>query len=274
MIDKIPYLGAGLSYRPVFSGELYKHQDKIDFLEIVADHYIDAPAEKLAELDLLKKHFTLIPHAINLSLGSSDGIDQAYLRKLASLIERVDPPYWSEHISFSVAAGIEIGHLSPLPFTNESLDVLSNNIDKASALIKKPLILENISYLVNLPSVEMKEEDFLKKLLSRNDCGLLLDVTNLFYNSCNHQYNVENFLGVIPKDRIVQLHFTGGIYRDGKFIDNHSRRTPVEVWDLMRKILAHSNVKGVILERDDSNPDFTEILHDVEEARKLILNRA
>jgi uncharacterized protein (UPF0276 family) len=271
MIQTIPYLGAGLSYRSVFSSEIFKHQEEIDFLEIVADHYIDAPVEKLAELDLLRKHFVLIPHAINLSLGSSEGIDESYLKKLASVINRIDPPYWSEHISFTKAGGIEIGHLSPVPFQKESLEVLWKNIDHAARFINKPLILENISYLVNLPSAEMKEEEFLNRLLSKVDCGLLLDVTNLFYNSSNHQYDLENFLSVIPKEKIVQLHFTGGIYREGKFIDNHSSMTPDEVWSVMKKVLAIAKVKGVILERDDSYPDFSEILHDIEKA-KAILN--
>lgn len=269
-MKKIPLLGVGLSFRSSFGADVFLHQDKIDFLEIIADHYIDVPPEKMEELNLLKRNFTLIPHAINLSLGSSDELDQRYLEKLSSLIEIIDPPYWSEHISFSKIGDIEIGHLSPMPFTHASIEILTRNIGIVKSIIRKPLILENISYLVNIPGAEMTEGEFLSKLFSHVDAGLLLDVTNLFYNSQNNLYNVEEFLNKIPLEKIVQLHFTGGMYRDGKFIDNHSCQTPQEVWCLMQKILSKTNVKGLILERDDSNPDFNEILVDIIKARNLL----
>lgn len=268
--EDIPFLGVGLSFRAPFIQDVFKYQDKIGFLEIIADHYVDATREKTEELKLLCKHFTVIPHAINLSLGSTDGIDKNYLEKLASLVQRINPPYWSEHIAFSRSGGIEIGHLSPLPFSNRSIDTIAANVEQVKKLIKPPLILENISYLVDLPGHKMKETEFLKSVLDSTDAGLLLDITNLCYNSNNHNYDPEDFLNQIPLEKVVQLHFTGGIIQDGKFIDNHSKKTPEEVWSLMRKLLKRKMPKGLILERDDSNPDFDEILAEIDKAKSVI----
>jgi uncharacterized protein (UPF0276 family) len=92
---------------------------KVDFLEITADHFMDAPNWKIDQLKKLKESFTLIPHALDLSIGSSEGIDEVYLEKLAEVIDLTCPPYWSEHLAFTKAAGLELGHLAPLPFTDE-----------------------------------------------------------------------------------------------------------------------------------------------------------
>ena len=156
-------------------------------------------------LELLEEHFTLIPHAINLSLGSSEGVDPDYLEKLAKLIERLDPPWWSEHISFSRAGGIDIGHLSPLPFSEEAVEVLCRNIKKVKCRISTPLILENISYLVDVPGGVISEDEFLVQVLEQTDCGMLLDVMNLYANSVNHGYDPYSFLERLPLERIVQL---------------------------------------------------------------------
>ncbi|HCF25685.1 MAG TPA: DUF692 domain-containing protein, partial [Cyanobacteria bacterium UBA11049] len=172
----LPTLGVGIGFRQPFRSELFLHQQQVDFLEIVAEHYLDVPAQKQQELELLAAHFPLIPHAINLSLGSAEGLDTDYLTKLANLIKRLNPPWWSEHICFTKAGGVDIGHLSPLPYTREAVDVVCRNIEQVRCYIDTPLILENITYMFAVPGGEMTEAEFLRQIVERSDCGLLLDV--------------------------------------------------------------------------------------------------
>ncbi len=270
MTETLPYLGVGLSHRMQFGPEIFIHKEKIGFLEIIADHYIDCTYEKKEELKLLKDHFVLIPHAINLSLGSADGINKKYAEKLARLVESINPPWWSEHISFSKIGEIEIGHLTPLPFTTQAADLFAENVKAVKEIIPTPLILENISYLVNIPDAEMTEPAFITKILSGTNCGLLFDLTNLHYNSVNNGYNAIDFIKSIPSERVVQFHFTGGVTRWDKLIDSHSSPTPPEVWELMRFVKQHTKVRGAILERDDQFPDFKEILRDLELAAEIM----
>ena len=129
----------------------------------------------------------------NLSLGSAEGLNREYLSELTELVQRVNPPWWSEHIAFTKAEGVEIGHLSPLPFNRSSIDAFCDNVCEAQDRIETPLILENITYTVDLPWHEMEENKFLGELLDRTGCGLLLDVTNLFINSQNHGMILLNF---------------------------------------------------------------------------------
>jgi uncharacterized protein (UPF0276 family) len=189
------------------------------------------------------------------------------LSELTELVQRVNPPWWSEHIAFTKAEGVEIGHLSPLPFNRESIDAFCDNVCEAQDRIETPLILENITYTVDLPWHEMEENKFLGELLDRTGCGLLLDVTNLFINSQNHGYDPVEFLKTIPPERIIQLHFVGGMMKDGKWIDNHSQNTQDDIFQLIDSVLQYAPVKGVILERDANFPPFTTITDELKRAR-------
>ncbi len=252
----------GLGFRPQLKSDIFLYQNEIDFLEITADHYLDATPQKLSELELLKKHFPLIPHGLNLSLGSAEGIDESYLEKFANLVENVQPEWFSDHICWTKSGGIDIGHLSPVPFTNESLKVLIRNISQVKNRIKTPLILENITYMFRYPFAEMDEAEFL-------DCGLLMDVTNLYINSINHQFDWRKFLDNIPLERVIQLHFVGGHQHKNYLIDSHSYQTPNEIWEVFGEVCSRANVKGAILERDGNFPLFAEILKELQTARVL-----
>jgi hypothetical protein len=271
-MKNLPKLGVGVGFREQLRAGLFLHRAEIDFLEITADHYLDATEQKLAELELLKQHFPLVPHGLNLSLGSAEGIDAKYLEKLAALIEEIQPAWFSEHICFTKSGGVDIGHLAPLAFTRESLKVLKRNVARVREFIKTPLILENIAYMVRFPFSEMDEAEFIGELIEETDCGLLLDVTNLYINSVNHGYDWRKFLENLPAERIVQLHFVGSHRHGNLLIDGHAHRTEDEIWNVFREVCVKSNVRGAILERDENFPPFTEILEELETARNLLKN--
>ena len=266
---QLPALGVGLGFREPFRSDLFLHQGRVDFLEITADHYLDASPEKERELELLARHFTLIPHGLSLSLGSAEGVDETYLGKLAALVNRLNPPWWSEHVAFTHAGGVEIGHLAPLPFTREAVEALSHNISRVRRRIEAPLILENITYPFTLPGAELTEADFLSEVLAASECGLLLDITNLHVNAINHHYDLDAFLDRLPLQRVVQLHFVGPHRRGDVLVDSHSHPTPPEVWALMDAVVERAPVKGIILERDEVLPPFEELAAELERARAL-----
>lgn len=268
-LESLPVLGVGMGYRDPLRKEILQYTDGIDFLEITADNFLQSPNTRWVFLDALRSRYTLIPHGLNLSLGSAEGLNREYLSELTELVQRVNPPWWSEHIAFTKAEGVEIGHLSPLPFNRESIDAFCDNVCEAQDRIETPLILENITYTVDLPWHEMEENKFLGELLDRTGCGLLLDVTNLFINSQNHGYDPVEFLKTIPAERIIQLHFVGGMMKDGKWIDNHSQNTQDDIFQLIDSVLQYAPVKGVILERDANFPPFTTIADELERARDL-----
>ena len=213
----------------------------------------------------------MIPHGLDLSLGSAEGLDHAYLDRVAALIERVDPPWWSEHVAFTRAGDYAIGHLAPLPFTTEALDTMSANIEQVRERIAVPLILENITYTLDFGEQQLSEAAFLRELCERTDCGLLLDVTNLRLNALRHAYNEGDFLSALPLDRVVQLHFVGAERVGEEWVDSHGAAMSAELWDLFGQVVSKTpNLKGAVLERDKNFPPFGEILAELDEARRLL----
>ena len=268
-LEDLSPLGVGLGYRPPFLADLFANRDQVDFLEIVADHYFDASREKLDELDLLAHHFTLIPHGLDLSIGSAEGIDRAYLDRFAGLVDRLAPPYWSEHLAFTRAGGVSIGHLACLPQTREAIDVVLANLETVRRHISAPLILENITATVLIPGAEMEEPEFVGAVLREADCGWLCDVTNLFTNAFNQGREAEAELDRWPFERVVQMHFAGGRMSGGVLIDSHDGPTAPEVWNLLEAAVARSKVKGIILERDERLPPLRDLLDELQKARAI-----
>lgn len=262
-----PRLGVGLGYRDVYQSDIFQKRSSIDFLELVADHFFEPTHNRQRQKEILRSHFPLIPHGLALSLGSADGLDEAYLALIAKLVNELDPPWWSEHIAFTRAGGIDIGHLTSLPKTNETLATLRCNIARARSLIAKPLILENITETIRYPGQQLEDSEFLNRLLVENDCGLLLDVTNLYANSVNYRFDPLQVLWRLPPDRIVQLHFVGGHWENNLFVDSHSARASDEIWELLEEVLKFAPVKGIVLERDENFPPIEELLEELAQAR-------
>jgi uncharacterized protein (UPF0276 family) len=259
-------LGAGLSYRRELRAEIFAHRTSFDCLELVADHFFESTA--LRELDLLGAHFPLLVHGLDLSLGSADGCDAGYLKRLARVVEHAGAAWWSEHIAFTQAGGIRFGHLAPLPFTNEALDTVCRNVERAQRRINAPLMLENISSALELPG-EMPEAEFVSAIAERTGCGLLLDVTNLYTNAMNRGFTASDYLEQIPRGTPVQLHFAGGFWDEGELIDSHSEPTPEPVWDVLRAAVERFDVRAMILERDDNLPPIEDLIAELERARSL-----
>ncbi len=266
-MNELRKIGVGIGFREAFRADLFLHRAKIDFLEITADHYFDSNDFKKQELELLKQHFPLIPHGLDLSLGSAEGIDEEYLEKFAALVESIKPEWFSDHLCFTKSGGKNIGHLAPVPYTFEALKIFVKNISYVKKRIETPLILENITYMVRFPSSEMSEAEFITKILEETDCGLLLDVTNLYINSRNFDFCWRKFLDEIPLERVVQLHFVGSHTHGNLLIDAHSHKTENEIWQVFKEVCQRCDVKGAILERDGNFPPFQEILQEIETAK-------
>lgn len=269
-LTDLPNLGVGIGFRPQLRSEIFMNREEIDFLEITSDHYIDSPAKKLEELELLAENFPLIPHSLELSLGSAEGVDEDYLEKLADVVAIARPAWFSDHLCFTRSGGVKIGHLAPVPFTEEALSVFVQNIERVKKRISAPFILENITYNVEYPSSTMRENEFIRRVLEETDCGLLLDVANLYINSVNLHFDWREWLAEVPIERIVQLHFVGAHRGHDRLIDAHSDPTGDDVWNVFREVIVHCDIKGAVLERDGNFPEFDELASELKISRGLI----
>ncbi len=270
MYENLPAIGVGIGWRKEIADGILKNRERIDWCEIITEHYINVTPDKLDHIEKISKIFPLIPHGIDLSIGTDVPIEDEYLAGLEILVERLNPPWVTDHLCFTRVPGVNIGQLTPLQFSERVIEIVVEKVKRVKERINKPFLLENITYYFKIPGSELSESEFITRILEKADVGLLLDVCNLFMNSQNHGYDPYEFLQSIPLERVVQLHIAGGVRHKDKWIDTHSHSVHDEVFELVDYIVEHAPVKGILLERDSNYPaSFTEILEELERAREI-----
>jgi uncharacterized protein (UPF0276 family) len=269
-VARVPYLGSGLGYRRQLRDAILASADAVDLLEVVTEQFLDSP-ERFVELGELCEQFTVIPHGVGLSIGSAAPLDREYLAKIRRVSEFTRCAYYSEHLALTRVPGIDIGHLSPLWFTEKVLACTIRNVKQVQDLLGKPIALENVTYQFEIPGREMNQSEFFGRLVEATGCAILLDLTNLYINSVNHRFDPLAFLAELPVERIVQIHLAGGFWSEGVLVDGHSEEVHSEVWQLLEHLTRLVDVRASILEHDDNFPDDASVLfRQVKRAREII----
>lgn len=268
-LGSLPALGVGLGYRRELDAAIMANQESIDCLEIITENFLRTPVG--GPLEQLRDRFAVVPHGVEMSIGTEGPLDTGYLDDLAELVARVRAPWCSDHLSFTRAGGVSIGQLTPLVRTRALADRIADKARQVQQRAGTAFLLENITYHLDFPA-ELSEAEFITRVVERAGCGLLLDLTNVYVNATNHGYDPFAFLDAIPLERVVQLHLAGGYRSDGTLIDSHSAPVPAEVWQLLDYVAGRMPAaRCLILERDQEFPDdFGELTADLRRARAAL----
>lgn len=275
MLAGLPFLGVGLGYRPDLDRQIWANQASIDWLELISEHYLARPREQLDQALRLRGAFPLVPHGVELSIGTPGELDPAYLDALAELVALVGAPWCSDHLCFTRAGGIALGQLTPLPRTRAVAADVARKARQVQERVGVPFLLENISYYIDIEG-QLSEAEFLTEVMEGCECGLLLDLANVFVNAGNHGFSALEFLAAIPLERVVQVHLAGGEESPDALLDTHSAPVPDEVFALLRHLVERApNLRAVLIERDSDFPDdFQELADDLAGAREILGVRA
>jgi len=266
----LPFLGVGIGFRREIESQILAHRSSIDWLEVISEHYMGQSPERNAHAQRLRKVFPLIPHGIEMSIGTDGELDATYIGSLAEFVKTIQAAWFSDHLCFTRAGNIALGQLVPLQRTRAIAAHVSRKAQFLQSEIGIPFLLENITYYIDLKE-ELSESEFILEIMNQCECGLLLDLTNVYINSTNHNFDPLKFLDNIPMERVVQVHLAGGKKSPTAFLDTHGAPVHKEVFELLRYTVPRApNLKGVLVERDQDYPsDFTELLNDLETARKI-----
>lgn len=270
---QLPILGVGMGLRNEVEDETFEHAAQIDWLEIISEQFMGLGGKSRARLDRALKVFPLIAHGVGLSLGSTDEIDQDYIRSLKKLLKHIDAPWWSDHLCFSAFGGVQTHELLPLPFSREAVAHCVTRAKKVQEMTDIPFLLENITYYMRMPGSELDEAQFLSEVLEQADCGLLLDINNVYVNSLNHKFNPFEFMDQIPLERTVQIHIAGHHHAPefDAYVDTHGATPPRPVLDLLKYVMERVPVNAILLERDQHFPDeFSELLAELDDIRSVV----
>lgn len=261
--------GFGLGLRTPHYSDFLESPQRVDWLEILSDNYLVPGGKPLVMLDAIRADYPVVMHGVALSIGAADGPDRAYLAALAALARRVEPLWISDHLCWTGVHGRVLHDLYPLPYTDASIDVVVRNVHIAQEVLKRPLVLENVSSYVSFESSEMTEWEFITEVCQRTGCRLLLDVNNIHVSSVNHGFDARAFLRGVPADRVQQIHLAGHTDHGDHLIDTHDHPVADPVWALYAEALARLGPVATMIERDDRIPPLAELVCELDRAREI-----
>lgn len=263
----LPNLGLGVGLRTAHFPHLLQYWPDVDWFEIISENFMDSRGRPRYVLDQLAERYRIVMHGVSMSIGSTDPLNFDYLRKLKVLADAVKAEWISDHVCWTGIAGRNSHDLLPLPYNEQSLRHVVERIRIVQDLLERPLVLENPSSYVTFASSTMSEAEFVARMAVEADCGLLLDVNNVYVSSINHDFDPVEYLDAIPVERVVQFHLAGHTNLGTHLIDTHDGHVIDPVWQLYRR--AHQLTGGVstLLEWDAKIPPFPVVHAEVLKAR-------
>lgn len=268
---------AGASFKPQHFEAIASAPTAIGFLEVHAENYMGAGGTPLALLEAMRALLPISLHGVCMSIGGPDPLDGAHLSRFAALVERYEPFAVSEHLAWSTHDDIFFNDLLPLPYTDETLARVCEHVERMQEAIRRPILLENPSTYVLFRESTWKETDFLREIVKRTGCGLLLDVNNVFVSATNHGYSASEYLAQFPIEHVGEVHLAGHDEQEDDegaplLIDSHDRPVSDPVWSLYEKVIAARGPVTTLIEWDADIPDWP-VLRAEAEAAELILER-
>jgi uncharacterized protein len=263
-----PNLGLGVGLRTVHFGHILDKKPAVDWFEIVTENFLDTGGRPAWVLDRIAERYPIVMHGVSMSIGSTDPLDHDYLARVKALAKRVGAVWVSDHVCWTGVAGRNLHDLLPMPYTEEALRHIVKRIRRVQDVLERPLVLENPSSYVEFRSSSMPEWEFLARMAEAADCGLLLDVNNVYVSSFNHGFDPEAYLRAIPPSRVAYYHLAGHTNFGTHILDTHVGPVIDPVWSLYR--LAHrlSGGRSTLLEWDEQIPAFPVVHREVLKARK------
>ncbi len=267
--DPSRHLGHGVGLRTKHYPRILDGTARVDWFEVISENFMVAGGRPLAVLEQARQMAPVVLHGVSLSIGSTDPLNERYLRALAALTERIEPAWVSDHLCWGSIGGHYAHDLLPLPFTEEALNHVVERIGMVQERLGRKILIENVSSYLTFKHSTIPEWEFLSEIAKLADCGLLLDVNNVFVNSVNHGFAPEAYLAALPVGRIGQIHLAGHSDHSTHLLDTHDASVPPAVWELYRCAVERFGKVATLVEWDDQVPEWDVLCAEAEKARAI-----
>lgn len=267
----LPNLGLGVGLRSKHFPYLMNDNDPIvDWFEIISENFMDNFGYARHALLRIAEKRPIVMHGVSLNIGSTDPLNLEYLKKINDLAQLIQPKWISDHLCWTGVATHNSHDLLPLPLHEESLKHVTERILQVQDFLKRPLVLENPSSYLEFEASTIQEWEFLSELVAATNCGLLLDVNNVYVSAHNHGFDADHYIQNLPHQNIVQIHIAGPTDCGDLLVDTHDQPVPKEVWKLYK--LAQQLTGGVatLLEWDANIPEYPELVKEVQKATAVL----
>jgi len=268
---------AGIGLRLPHLAEVVATRPSAGWFEIHPENFLANPhaSELLADL---ARDYPISVHSVGVSVGSAGGIDRTHLGRVRALVDAIDPMLVSGHLAWSTHEGDYLNDLLPLPYNEETLQIVSMHVDEVQQGLGRPYVVENPSSYVGIASSTMTETEFLGQLADRTGCRLLCDVSNVYLSGHNLGYDPCAYLDAMPPGAIAELHLGGFVAEDDDgnpgqqvLVDTHDQRIAESAWELYAYALRRFGPKPTLIEWDNDLPDVVTLLAEAAKADSIAL---
>ena len=262
--SQFPVSGVGLGLRREKMDEMQQHDlSAVNFMEVAPENWINVGGILGKKFRQFTEKHQFIAHGLSLSIGSPAPLDEDFVHDIAQFLQTHQIKHYSEHLTYC-SDDSHLYDLLPIPFTEEAVHYVAERIRRVQDILQQEISMENASYYTAAPGKEMEEIEFINAVIDEANCGLLLDVNNIYVNSINHGYDPIEFLKQLPAKRIRYGHIAGHYNEDEDLIvDTHGADVIDPVWDILDKAYEYFGVFPTLLERDFNIPPVNELLIEV-----------
>ena len=262
-------LGYGVGLRRQHYSHVLETRPKVDWFEVVSENFMVAGGRALEVLEGVRANYPIVMHGVSMSIGSTDPLNRSYLRQLRDLARRFDPAWISDHLCWTGVGGRNLHDLLPLPYTEEAISHVVARIRNVQDILERPILIENVSSYMAFADSTMREWEFISAIANEADCGILLDINNIFVSAFNHNFDANDYIDAVPADRVVQYHLAGHSDHGTYLLDTHDHPVRDEVWVLYERAARRFGVVSALVEWDDNIPEFAELAQIADRARTI-----
>ncbi|MEW7975323.1 MAG: DUF692 domain-containing protein [Candidatus Thiodiazotropha endolucinida] len=264
-----PFLGYGLGLRRQHYDDVLESRPDVDWFEIISENYMVNGGKPLHYLSRIRELYPMVMHGVSMSIGSIEPLDYTYLKKLKALIERVEPEWFSDHLCWTGVNKLNLHDLLPLPYTEEALDHVVERITRVQDYLGRQMLLENVSSYISYSESQLSEWEFLREVVERADCLVLLDINNIYVSAYNHNFDPSDFVRAMPSERIYQIHLAGHTHEENLIIDTHDHPIADPVYELYTEAIQRFGRVSTMIERDDNIPPLADLLRELDRVRRI-----
>jgi hypothetical protein len=266
--------GVGIGLRIPHYRHILERKPLVDWFEIISENYMVDGGRPLTILDRILEQYRVVQHGVSMYFGSAEPLNREHLRRLKNLARRTRTPWLSDHLCWGSVDGRYTHDLLPMPYTFEAASVTAEKIRQVQDFVEVPVVVENVSSYAEYHVSEMTEWEFLMEVVERADCGILLDVNNIYVSSQNHDFDPFTYVNAVPAERVAQIHIAGHSKYEKYILDTHDHPVIDRVWDLYARAIERCGPTATLLEWDDNIPSFDEVHAEALKANRYLAKRA
>jgi uncharacterized protein (UPF0276 family) len=229
--------GVGIGLRVPHYDHILSEKPVVDWFEIISENYMVGGGRALTILDQILDQYRVVQHGVSMYFGSAQPLNRDHLKRLKELTKRTKTPWLSDHLCWGSAARIR----------------------EVQDFLEIPIAVENVSSYAEFHESQMTEWEFLNEVVHAADCGILLDVNNIYVSSQNHGFNPMDYVNAVDPERVAQIHIAGHSKFEKYTLDTHDHPVLDPVWKMYARAIERIGPTATLLEWDDNIPSFDEV---------------